>query len=191
MKLFVIRHLPTDWNRAGLLQGQQDRPLLALDEDALHRVEQNRLLLHEHEPYDHVLASALRRTQATAVAYGYRFHVEPLLNELDFGCFEGCTRGELMAQLGAAWLDDPRSLSLGESIEEFATRLRAFVQRYAESQRVLVFGHGAWTRGMLSLAAYGDLRGLNHVALANNALVQIDVSQALATGMPERLNTKE
>ena len=40
---------------------------------------------------------------------------EPLLDELDFGPFEGRPKKDLMDAMGENWLQHPRNLLLGES----------------------------------------------------------------------------
>ena len=42
-----------------------------------------------------ILASTLKRTQQTAQMYGMNVVIEPLLDELDFGEFEGRPKEEL------------------------------------------------------------------------------------------------
>jgi len=174
VRLVLVRHLPTAWNREGLLQGCNDQAILPPDEGSLKEIATNKLLLGQYQLFELVLASGLKRTQETAVLYGRNsFVVEPLLNELDFGLFEGRPRAEMEIALSPLWLEDPRDLVLGISLATFEKRITAFIDKYRQCQQLLAFGHGAWIRGMVSLVRHGDLRGMNRFVLPHNALVEV------------------
>jgi broad specificity phosphatase PhoE len=89
MQLTLIRHLPTEWNQKTWLQGRQDIELDAVTEEIKQGIVKNQQLLRKLSPFDIVLASTLKRTQQTAEAYGYEAETECLLDELDFGPYEG------------------------------------------------------------------------------------------------------
>ncbi len=176
MLLALIRHLPTEWNRKGFLQGRRDTPLAALDARDAAAVEQNRRRLETLGPFDIVLASSLRRTQQTARIYGYPgFTAEPLLDELDYGPWEGKLREEFYQALGRRWFDDPGGLALGETMQEFEARLRRFARKYAPLPSVLAFAHGSWMRAFRSLLEHGDLSAMNRFWIENNELLVAEV----------------
>ncbi len=179
MLLVLIRHLPTEWNRRGLLQGRRDISLAALDAGTDAAVRKNRLRLRALGPFDVVLASSLRRTQQTARLYGFpNFTAEPLLDELDYGPWEGRPREDLYRALGPVWFNDPRGLRLGETMDQFEARLRSFARRYARLPRVLAFAHGSWMRAFRSLIEYGDLRAMNRSWIDNNQLIVLEAPAA-------------
>ena len=60
----------------------------------------NQQTLNSFMPFDLILASTLKRTQQTAQMYGMNVVIEPLLDELDFGEFEGRPKEELIRELG-------------------------------------------------------------------------------------------
>ena len=185
MLLVLIRHLPTEWNREGLLQGRRDTPVAPVDAESAAAIERNRRRLEALGPFDAVLASSLARTQQTARLYGFDgFTAEPLLDELDYGPWEGRSREELYRDLGSAWFDDPRGLRLGETMDEFEARLRSFARRYAPFPRVLAFAHGSWMRAFRSLVEHGDLRAMNRSWIDNHELVEIEVSAAAPEAAP-------
>jgi broad specificity phosphatase PhoE len=162
------------WNQMNRLQGRQDTNILELDEVSAAAVQRNQQNLRSAGPFDAILASGLKRTQQTAAAYGLNeFIVEPLLDELDFGPFEG--RGkDLLAQELPDWMRDPRKLVLGEPVSNLEARIRSFIEKYNHLPRILVFGHGSWFRGLLSIERYGDVRAMNAVQIDNNEMVIID-----------------
>lgn len=176
MLLVLIRHLPTEWNRKRLLQGRRDIPLAPVEAGDAAAVERNRRRLETLGPFDIVLTSSLRRTQQTARLYGYPgFTAEPLLDELDYGPWEGKLREEFQRAVGRRWFTDPGGLKLGETMEVFAARLGRFARKYAPLSRVLAFAHGSWMRGFRSLAEDGDLRAMNRSWIENNEMLILEV----------------
>lgn len=174
MLLVCIRHLPTAWNQSGRLQGRRDTDLVEIDETTASAIRANQTRLEEMQPFDTVLASALKRTQQTAALYGYRnVSVEPLLDELDFGPYEGQPKDVMVNDLTPDWQTDPRSLVLGEPISQLEKRILKFLDKYSTNRQVLIFGHGSWIRGLLSVVEYGDVRAMNTVEVDNNSLVTI------------------
>jgi probable phosphoglycerate mutase len=87
-----MRHFPTDWNRAGRLQGRRDRPLTAEARAALAR-------FAVPPPWDaaRVLASPLSRALDTARALWPEVGTDPRLVELDWGAWEGLRPADLLA----------------------------------------------------------------------------------------------
>ena len=83
-----------------------DEPILTPDEQCLQQIQLNKQQLAGLGVFDTVLISSLKRTKMTAEAYGYKtLTVEPLLNELSFGKFEGKTKQLMIDELGDVWQD--------------------------------------------------------------------------------------
>lgn len=85
IRLGLLRHGHTAWNRAGRIQGRTD---ISLDEDALAALRTKRL----PPPWDaaHLVCSPLRRTHETAACLTEATPtVEPALIEMDWGRWEG------------------------------------------------------------------------------------------------------
>ncbi|MFC7392087.1 histidine phosphatase family protein [Scopulibacillus cellulosilyticus] len=175
MRLLLIRHLPTAWNKKGILQGKRnipiDKHLLIDQKDGILR---NKELLEKFKPFDCILSSELIRTQQTAEIYGYDYSPEPLLNELDFGEFEGKEKDEFV-QNNKIWIINPRKLTLGERLIDFEHRLFQFIHQYGKYEQVLIFGHGSWIRGMISIINYGDINQMNRIKVNNNELVRLEI----------------
>ena len=171
MELLLIRHLPTKWNKMGILQGSQDVPLLQVTEEDIKKIKENMKVIHDFKP-ELVLASQLKRTKQTAVEYGFNhLQIEPLLNELNFGKYEGTEKKQLM--LKKEWTENPRSLILGENMIDFENRIIQFINKYNHYSRILVFGHGSWTRGLLSIINIGTIQKMNQVHVENNQLISL------------------
>lgn len=169
MELYTVRHLPTEWNRRGIMQGQQDTSIVPPDAESREMIRRNHERLRAEGPFDRVVTSTLRRTIGTAREYGYdATHPEPLLDELAFGEWEGVPRARMEAELGARWMEDPRDLVLGESLTNLDSRIRSFLKNYSGYGKVLAFAHGSWMRGLVSIARHGDLRGMNRFFIENS-----------------------
>jgi broad specificity phosphatase PhoE len=178
MKLYIIRHLETEWNKSGILQGSRDLSILPPSNQVMLEIEHNKTWLNKQEKtFSLVLASTLQRTQQTAACYGFnQLTVEPLLNELNFGPYEGLPKNELITTHADAWFEDPSDIVLGEPISNLASRIHSFLEKYQHHQQLLIFSHGAWTRALISLLESGTLKQMNKIVLKNNQLVELTYS---------------
>ncbi|MEO1191115.1 MAG: histidine phosphatase family protein [Pseudomonadota bacterium] len=188
MKLLVLRHATTAWNRARLLQGRHDQPLApeGLTEAA-----------GWHLPYWAkdwpVLTSPLRRAQQTAEAMGLPYQVADWLIEMDWGRWEGQRLAHLRRELGPTMArQEARGLDMtptgGESPRHVRDRLDAGLSRLALQERHQPApppGHprqyAHWVVGRGSgpvLCASKDKTGL--VAVAHKGVLRALLS--LATG---------
>jgi probable phosphoglycerate mutase len=97
--LALLRHFPTDWNRAGRLQGRIDRPLTEEARAALAG-------LAVPAPWDgaRVLASPLSRAVETARALWPALEADPRLVEIDWGGWEGLRPADLLADPGSGFV---------------------------------------------------------------------------------------
>lgn len=168
MRVTLIRHLPTEWNKKTWLQGKRDIGISLLTEEFTQGIDLNKALLNKLAPFDFVLASTLKRTQETAKLYGYEPETERLLDELDFGPFEGLPKEKLFEEHGELWVESPQDLVLGESLKDFEERIRQFLEKYQGVNNLLVFGHGSWIRAMLSYHKHGNINQMNKEIAANN-----------------------
>lgn len=95
----------------------------------------------------------------------------PLLNELDFGCYEGLPRQEMWDTLGEAWRQSPEYLVLGEPVLALQQRITGLLEKYAQAEQLLLFSHGAWTRALLSYSRIGNIRNMNQMTVNNNDML--------------------
>lgn len=171
MEVIAIRHLPTKFNLQGVLQGRVDEDIAEISVETLLSVRKNRAMLLKLDCFDMVLTSSLRRTISSANIYGFsKSKVEPLLDELDFGQFEGKPKIEMESFLGKEWKNNPRHFTFGEPLVNLEKRVLSFIEIYDIYNRILIFGHGAWIRALLSVAEYGDIRAMNRFSLENNGI---------------------
>ncbi|MBD8068070.1 histidine phosphatase family protein [Bacillus sp. PS06] len=175
MEIAAIRHLPTEWNKKGVLQGSRNIPISPITNGFKHDIEVNKQKLINILPVDIVLTSSLIRTQQTAKSYGYEsFQVEPLLDELNFGDYEGVPKSRLINDYSDVWMNSPRELTLGESLLDFEKRILSFIKEYKHYSKIIVFGHGSWMRGLISINQFGTINEMNKVVVKNNELLIVN-----------------
>jgi broad specificity phosphatase PhoE len=176
MRLLVVRHLATGWNKLKKLQGRRDEAVVVPSKVELDRIrEALRAELGGSRP-DEVLVSELRRTRETAMLLGFEeVTTEALLNELDFGAFEGQSLLDLEEKTGGLWTLNPEGLSLGEPVSRLGDRARAFLEKYEHHQLVVAFGHGAWMRALYSIIKdHGRLSQMNRVHIPNHSILSVN-----------------
>jgi len=149
--LLVIRHGPTDWNEAGLIQGRTDRPL---SEAGRSRIGAQALPAEWRDAS--CLSSPLRRAMETARRLGLDPRPEPRLTEMAWGAWEGRTLAELRATLGPAMEEnEARGLDFrppgGESPRDVQERLRPLLASL--DRRAIFVTHKGVLRALYALAA--------------------------------------
>ena len=158
MTLFaLIRHMPTEWNAAGVLQGRGDLPL-ALD------LMPDWRLPAELDDFAW-LTSPLRRAIETAGRLGVcEAIVEPRLTEMAWGEWQGASLAALRARLGAAMvMAEAAGLDFrppgGESPREVQARVTPLLDEIARSGRpTAAITHKGLIRAVLALATGWDMR---------------------------------
>jgi broad specificity phosphatase PhoE len=184
-RLLLARHGETDWNREGRFQGQIDIPLNATGCAQAQAVAER---LADHA-FDAIYASDLQRTYETAtIIAGERFlvYAEPRLREMGYGVFQGLTFAEMVAQypeVYTAW--QPARLQIppgGESLAEFAARVRAFIDDVVAgypNQSVLVVSHGEVLQLLVCLVLGLPVAQYWRVDLVDNgALLELDLAES-------------
>jgi broad specificity phosphatase PhoE len=138
--LLLVRHGETDWNAAGRLQGQTDRPLNAYGREQSKALAER--LAADDGDIAAIYASDLARARETAEIIGKRLGLpvvlDPDLREKDWGTWEGLTSEERLA----VELE-------GESTEAHRERTVRAVERIVErhpGQQVVVVTHGGSLR---------------------------------------------
>jgi broad specificity phosphatase PhoE len=174
MQICLIRHLPTEWNNKTYLQGRRNIEISPPSNEHKQEILENQQLLKKHSPFDIVLASSLVRTHQTAKLYGHQPETESLLDELDFGPFEGQPKKKLIEEIGTAWIENPISLSLGENLTDLEGRIVQFLKKYRQYDNILVFGHGSWIRAISSYWKYGHINNMNKLTVANNECITLE-----------------
>jgi broad specificity phosphatase PhoE len=156
--LALIRHMPTAWNQAGMLQGRADTSQLCCEQMRPWQVP-SELIRYRW------LSSPLKRCRATARGLGLEAAIEPRLIEMGWGEWEGRTLADLRAQLGEAMArEEAKGLDFhppgGESPRDVQERVKPLLAEIAASRNdTAAITHKGVIRSVLALATGWDMLG--------------------------------
>lgn len=185
VKLYLIRHGESEWNRLQRYSGQQDVSLSSLGELQAERIAER---LAE-TPLDAIYASPLRRARDTANAIGLlkrmAVSIEPELAELQHGLWEGLTECEVREKFShehERWLNAPHTLAMpeGESLAEVARRVRGVMARITgspEREQIAIVSHDAVLRVMLLDALGLSLEHFQKWRIENASLTVLETME--------------
>lgn len=193
MRLYLIRHGETEWNRQARWQGQHDVPL---SDAGRRQAQQLGRWLRELRPQRGFVSDLERARETARLALAHwrgRWEIVPALREADFGRWEGRASSELSATAGerfAAYRADPWGSRPpgGESLQDVARRVAQWWRTvageldYREAAAYVVVAHGGSLRTLAAyLTAGPDGRDLAPpLANAGCALLQLDQPEARA-----------
>ncbi len=182
MKIYIVRHGQTDWNKARRIQGQVDIPL---NEFGRHLARETARGLRDVQ-FDACFTSPLSRAKETAqiILAGRDVPVidEPRLEEMSFGVYEGkCCAGDNweLPENFHRFFDGPDRYEApegGESFGQVRDRTGAFLeelarrQEYADGQ-ILLATHGAALAGLLCYIRRAPLADYWGVGVHKNCAV--------------------
>ena len=193
VRLWLLRHAHTDWNRVGKIQGRKDQPI---DERA--RVHLSGLRLPQAAADALLVASPLSRAVETARLVGRRQpQIADELIEMDWGAWEGRHGVDLLAEPGPGyrhieewgWDFEPPG---GETPAQVWLRLQPFVSSLR--QPTLAVTHIGVMRVLLAQATGWNFEGVPPFSVKRDRLYGIDVHPdgSLAfDGAPVRLIASE
>ena len=182
MKIYIVRHGQTDWNKARRIQGQVDIPL---NEFGRHLARETARGLRDVR-FDACFTSPLSRAKETAqiILAGRDVPVidEPRLEEMSFGVYEGkCCAGDNweLPENFHRFFDEPDRYEApegGESFGQVRDRTGAFLEElarrpeYADGQ-ILLATHGAALAGLLCYIRRAPLADYWGVGVHKNCAV--------------------
>lgn len=162
MKLYILRHGETAWNRERRLQGRSD---VELNENGRRLAKETAEGMKEI-PFDLVFTSPLKRAKETAelVLGGRDIPIieDPRIIEISFGVNEGKSWRKTESYEGDPnmyrFFNEPelyQPVEGAESLEQLAERTADFMKDICgrpelQDQTILVSTHGAATRGLLN-----------------------------------------
>lgn len=187
MKVILVRHAQTQWNRAGMIQGQQDSPLTERGE----RETAALLAALKDDCYaaECVFSSPLARARSMGEQLAALFQaplvIDAALREQSFGRYEGLStmnlQAESPAEAGALFAhDDAFCPPGGESLAQAVQRMLAFLQLQrarAAQETICVVCHGHVTQGLLALLKEGNLENFARYAQPNASYAVLEMSQ--------------
>lgn len=157
MRIVLVRHGQTEWNREERFRGQIDVPLNEVGHAQAQAVARWLADWPIVAVYSSPLSRAVETARPTAQAHGLVVQPEPGLLDINYGDWGGLSADEARARdpdLLARWLTDPASVRFpgGEGLADVQARALATVNRLAEQyedQMVLAVGHVVVNRVLL------------------------------------------
>ena len=161
MKIFLVRHGETDWNRNHKLQGQSDTELNSYGIELAEKTAEGL----KNIPFDHAYASPLKRAVSTAEIIlqnrPVALHTDKRMMEMCFGDGEGAYLPDIMKNPEEPlynFLKEPGQYvppRHGESFLELYKRSADFAGEILPSlenvcKNLLLVAHGAWNRSMIN-----------------------------------------
>ncbi|NLM19738.1 MAG: histidine phosphatase family protein [Clostridiaceae bacterium] len=159
MRLFMIRHGETQWNKWHRMQGQVNIPLNETGEAEAQKLAK----ILQHKKFDAVYTSPLNRSRETAeIVFGNNVDIilEPLIMEIAFGIYEGYSYNNLdideSHDLYNYFYDWENYVPLkgGESIQQVMERAKRFFENMLiqhEDETVIAFSHGVLINCAISI----------------------------------------
>jgi probable phosphoglycerate mutase len=188
MRLILVRHGESEWNRIGRYQGQADAPLSALglqQADAL----ANRL---EREQIDAIYTSPLQRARKTAEAIArYHPHVpfteDPALYEIHHGVWQGLSAAEVRERYGdllEEWRVYPTRCQMpgGESFSNILKRTLNFRERICRQHddgTVLISTHDVVIKILIADALGMHMDRINRIWVTNASISVVEYTEDL------------
>lgn len=182
MKLYIIRHGETDWNKDKRLQGQSDTELneygielAKITSDALKNIE-----------FDYIFSSPLKRAYRTAEILKRDRNVDIVtdnrLKEIGFGINEGVPASEVTEDFHY-FFDAPEKYvpaEGGETYEQLCARSRDFIDSVIiplsekePQSNVLITAHGALNKSMMIYLNHLEIKNMWDGVFQKNCCVNI------------------
>lgn len=194
MRLFIVRHGETAWNREGRFQGQRDT---ALNEKGLTQADKVAAYLEPHS-FEAVVSSPLSRARVTgekiAAACGCQtVELMDELTEIHHGDWEGLLSTEVAEQwpdILKTWHTKPEAVTMpgegGESLADVQRRAVETSEKIAKkySGDVCVTAHDAVIKALLCHYTGAPLSSFWNFQIANCSLTIVELRE----GKPPRLS---
>ncbi|NLC77764.1 MAG: histidine phosphatase family protein [Clostridia bacterium] len=190
MRVILVRHGQTEWNKAGKFQGHSDVPL---DRVGREQVEATAAYL-AREKIEAVYASDLSRARDTAAAIAAYHGLEPVcdprLRELDMGHWEGLDFNAVYSnyrQEYDAWYGNAEGvIPGGEGVKDVEKRVLEFIREISPKHKgtVVIATHGGVVKGVLAYALGPEYLWEQRVDHASVTIVNIEGEKIV----PEAIN---
>ncbi|MDQ1663244.1 MAG: hypothetical protein QOJ68_3224 [Blastococcus sp.] len=177
LTLLLVRHGQSEWNAAGLMQGQtQDVPLTDLGHHQAATAARELAVLRPGALISSDLLRAVQTAEHCARSTGLRFTTSPALREQGYGVLEGRPSRDLWDVVD--WTDPHWSAEGGESLAQLHGRVEAYLkQLVAEppADVVALVTHGDTIRAAEAVAAGLGPEGMPAVTPHNGSVTRLEL----------------
>lgn len=159
IQIFVIRHGATAWNKEKRLQGKQDLPLSTEGTEQLKGCQ----IPDQFIDLDWYCSPLQRARQTAQLLEIDSYKIEPAIEEMNWGDWEGQRLPHLRQQLGALMAEqEARGLDLsppgGESPRQVRTRLLKWLKTLSDKKDIGLVCHKGVMRSLVSAALDWDMK---------------------------------
>lgn len=183
MKLHLVRHGETEWNKLGRFQGQKD---IALNPRGLAQAKETARVMAENGGIS-LYSSPLQRTMQVADEISRLANVSvipvPGVKELDLGELEGVTGEEmrtLWPDVYSVWNQNPGTLSMpkGESLSQLQDRawrsIRELEEAHSGDDVVVVVSHNFAIRTVIHKVLGLPLANFHRMSLSLSSICTVE-----------------
>ena len=188
MKLFLVRHGETEWNKLGRFQGHS---AIAMNERGLAQARETaRAVAGWQEAATALYSSPLFRTMQVAQEISRLVDVpvlpEPGFKEINLGDLEGVTGEEMRTgwpEVFAAWRNNPAAVAMpnGESLVQLQERAWAAIEEiegaHAADDVIVVVSHNFAIRTIISKLLGLSLSNFHRMALDLGSICAIETGR--------------
>jgi broad specificity phosphatase PhoE len=182
LTLLLVRHGQSEWNAAGLMQGQTAHvPLTGLGHEQAATAARELATLRPGAMLSSDLLRAVQTAEHCAAATGLPFTTTPALREQGYGVLEGRPSRELWDVVD--WTDPHWAAEGGESLADLHTRVAALLARLREDPPagvVALVTHGDTIRAAQAVAAGLGPAELPAVTPHNGTVTRLELGAAVA-----------
>jgi phosphoserine phosphatase len=188
MRMIIVRHGESEWNRIHRYQGQLDAPLSDL---GLRQADALAARLRD-EPIAYIYSSRLQRAARTAQAIAVNHTSVPFeyaeeLLEIHHGEWQGKYADEIVAQYSEGlneWREHPTRSQMpgGESFSNILKRTLDFKERACvkhADQTILVSTHDVIVKILIADALGMDMDRINRIWITNASISVIEYGEGL------------
>jgi broad specificity phosphatase PhoE len=177
LTLLLVRHGQSEWNAAGLMQGQTPHvPLTHLGHRQAAEAARELARLRPGALVSSDLLRAVQTAEHCARSTGLPFTTSPALREQGYGDLEGRPSRELYDVVD--WTDPHWSADGGESLAQLHGRVEAFLERLAAGPHpdvVALVTHGDTIRAAQAVAAGLGPDAMPVVTPHNGTVTRLDI----------------
>ena len=178
LTLLLVRHGQSEWNAAGLMQGQTSHvPLTALGHRQAAVAAAELADLRPGALLSSDLLRAVETAEHCARATGLPIATSPALREQSYGVLEGRPSAELWDVVD--WTDPHWSASGGESLADLHSRVRAFLGNLAAeppADVIALVTHGDTIRAAQAVVAGLGADAMPAVTPHNGTVTRLELS---------------
>ena len=179
LTLLLVRHGQSEWNAAGLMQGQTAHvPLTALGHEQASSAAAELAGLRPGAVLSSDLLRAVQTAEHCAAATGLPFTTTPALREQGYGVLEGRPSRELWDVVD--WTDPHWAAEDGESLAQLHTRVAAYLDRLrAEppADVVALVTHGDTIRAAQAVVAGAGPEAMPAVTPHNGTVTRLELAR--------------